>query len=526
VNNNKLIEFEIFNSMNIPISIFRNTEGNYDLIFANSKLKNIIEKSNDSDNIVMKIEKMLFSQIQFSDVRNHNILIETNCYILNIRIYKEAYLLCVLNPNVSDITEITSDEGKLREKYEELSAVYEELMAAEEELKTNYRQLENAKEKAEQANIAKSQFLANMSHEVRTPLNGIMGTAELLSYTELNHQQKELLEALRFSSKLLLDTINNILDLSKIEAGKFEVNMEPFNLKTTLDRVISELSIACRKKKIELKYYIDPAIELKLKGDELKLNQVLINLVNNAIKFTESGEIDFKVKKLSQSIEKVKLQFSIKDTGIGIEESVKSQIFKKFVQQDILYTKKYSGSGLGLTISKELVKMMNGDIWFESKVDKGSEFYFTVEFELNCDSISIMEVGPKHKDNICSGQKVVLVVEDNEINMKVVTTYLKHMGYQYYKAYDGRQALDVLNEKIVDLILMDVQMPILNGYETTKMVRERERTGLKGYYTTIVAMTAYAMLGDRELCLENGMDDYISKPLELNKLKEVLIKYL
>lgn len=424
-----------------------------------------------------------------------------------------------------NITENKKNEKELLDRYEEISSLYEELIAIEEELRTNYQELEKAKEEADKANDAKSQFLANISHEIRTPMNGIIGVLDLLTETKLSNNQKEYLNMISHSSRLLLDILNTILDISKIESGKFELTLKPFNLKKTLDRIIKELSIACSNKSLEVYYYIDPYINFELIGDEIRLNQVLINLINNAIKFTERGEIIFKVKKIESSTNKVLLEFSIHDTGIGIKEEFKNNVFKKFVQQDMTYTKKYNGTGLGLAISRDIVKLMNGDIWFESTENQGSTFYFTTEFMLDYSKdVNDVDFDLKYKERDENKDKKILIVEDNEINMKIACEMLYRLGYEFNYAYNGKQALELLEEKKYDLILMDIQMPELNGYETTKIIRENEiRTH---QHTCIIAMTAYSMNGDREMCIEMGMDDYISKPFDINKLKKVLLKFI
>ncbi|WP_411679679.1 PAS domain S-box protein [Clostridium thailandense] len=424
-----------------------------------------------------------------------------------------------------DITDTKRIEKELRDKYEEISALYEELMATEEELRANYQELEEAKEEADKANKAKSEFLANMSHEIRTPMNGIIGLIDLLELTKLNNHQKEYLDMFRYSSRLLLSILNSILDISKIESGKFELNLKPFNLKKTLDRITKELSIACNNKSLEVFYYIDPYISFDLIGDEIRLNQVLINLINNAIKFTEKGQIIFKVKKINSSNNKSTLEFSVQDTGIGVKEEFKNDIFKKFVQQDMTYTKKYYGTGLGLAISRDIAKLMNGDIWFDSVENKGSTFYFTAEFLLDYTKDTYSKnLDLSDNKMTLNKAKRILIVEDNEINMKIACEMIERLGYKFECAYNGKQALEILKESPFDIILMDIQMPELNGYDTTKIIRKGEIGTQKHIH--IIAMTAYSMNGDRETCIEMGMDDYISKPFDINTLKNVVLKFI
>ncbi|MCC9293953.1 PAS domain S-box protein [Clostridium sp. WLY-B-L2] len=449
-------------------------------------------------------------------------------------IYNEDNKVIGASTIARDITKKIKSEQELKNKYEELSSIYEELAATEEELRTNYKELSKAKQQAEKAKIeaenanrAKSQFLANMSHEIRTPLNGIIGAIELLGLMNINEDEESYIEILKNSSKHLLGIVNNILDISQIESGNIDLCIKVFNFKNMIDVFVREVSFACEKKNIGFTYYMDSLIPYKMAGDELKLRQVLINLFNNSLKFTQSGRITFKIKLLSQINEKIILEFSIKDTGIGIKDEFKKEIFKKFSQQGISYSKDYSGTGLGLSISKELVKIMNGDIWFESTENLGSTFYFTSEFFLDfseSSNNSSSNFDENRKSSSKNMDKTILIVEDNDINMQIVRNMIKNLKYSYQCAYTGKQALKLLKNTSVDLILMDIQMPELNGLEATKIIRKNEIH--TGNHVPIVAMTAYGMLGDREMCIGSGMDDYISKPFPLEKLKITIKKFL
>lgn len=289
---------------------------------------------------------------------------------------KEGYFAILF----TDITELKLKERELTEKYEELSQLYLELTASEEELKNNYIEMGRLKEEADTANSAKSLFLANLSHEIRTPLTRIMGVANLLEITEVNEEHKEYVKIIMESGTHLLDIIDNMLDISKIEVGELKLNSSAFNLKRNIENVIKSYIVAGANKGIEVMYYIDPSIDEIVIGDEIRLKQIIINLIENAMKYTEKGYVLFKVKLVNSEDKKIKLQFSIQDTGIGISEGMEEKLFKIFIQGDSSYTKKYGGTGLGLVLCKEFVSMMNGSIWYKSNREIGTTFYFTAEF--------------------------------------------------------------------------------------------------------------------------------------------------
>ena len=425
--------------------------------------------------------------------------------------------------------DLTQKIVEAEEKSSALILALEEVQRKGKELHFKNEQLRKAQKAAINATKAKSQFLANMSHEIRTPMNGVLGMVQLLEATELDQEQSEYVETLKTGGESLLSIINEILDFSKIEAGKFELEPREFHLNSNIQALINLFSPIAEKKGIRVTYQIAKEIPEMLIGDFLRIRQVLTNLIGNAIKFTEKGKVELIIDLEMANEKSAHLNFLVKDTGIGISAEQQRKLFQPFTQADASITRKYGGTGLGLTISMRLVELMGSKLNLSSKEGKGSCFYFTLNLpigEKSADTHKAKKTGKVkntlEKDLSKRLPVKILLAEDNPINQRVAIATCKKMGYVPDIAVNGRIAVDMSLKHHYDIIFMDMQMPEMDGIEASKQIRKKS-SHEDG--PVIIAMTANAGQEDIDSCMEAGMDDFIGKPFSLIQLQNLIIKW-
>ncbi|MDA6071032.1 ATP-binding protein [Flavobacterium sp. AC] len=431
---------------------------------------------------------------------------------LKVRFYAGIPLTTPDGYNIGTICAIDHVSKELSENQLNALSIVAKHVINQLELRTKNLELAAQKKIVQRAVLAKDSFLANMSHEIRTPLNAIMGFTDLLDQTNLNAVQRDYIESMQIAQENLLLIVNDILDLSKIESGNLTIDEQPFNLKNSLKHIYNLLKVKVPAA-VEFNLFLDADMPEIVIGDQGRLNQILVNLTGNALKFTEEGEVTVSVKNIEETAEHYSLKFSIKDTGIGIPEQKLEHIFERFTQAEESTTRRFGGTGLGLNIVKQLIELQNGEIQVKSKPGRGSEFFFV----LNYKKANYIETVNLPLSDYNLGKLKILLCEDNFLNQKLVKNVIRNFGFELDIAGNGEIGIEFLSKNKYDLILMDLQMPVKDGYQTTQYIRNTMKLNIP-----IIAMTAHSLVGEQERCYNEGMNAYVPKPFKQEALLEAI----
>jgi hypothetical protein len=429
-----------------------------------------------------------------------------------VRFYAGIPLTTPDGYNIGTICAIDHETKELNENQRNALSIVAKHVINQLELRTKNIELAAQKKIADRAVLAKDSFLANMSHEIRTPLNAIIGFTDLLAQTKLDKVQHDYIDSVQIAGENLLLIINDILDLSKIESGNLTIESEPFNLKKTLKHVYNLLKVKVPND-IEFNLFLDADMPEHVIGDQGRLNQILVNLVGNALKFTEDGEVTVSVKMLEETEDDYSLKFSVKDTGIGIPEEKLKTIFERFTQAEESTTRRFGGTGLGLSIVKQLIELQHGELQVKSKVGRGSEFFFVLNYKKS----DYIETKTEAAAGESLGKLRILLCEDNVLNQKLAKSVIHNFGFELDIAENGEIGIELLSKNSYDVVLMDLQMPVKDGYQTTEYIRNEMKLTLP-----IIAMTAHSLIGEQERCYEAGMNAYVPKPFKQAMLLDAI----
>ena len=421
-----------------------------------------------------------------------------------VRFYAGVPLTTPDGFNIGTICAIDHVTKTLDENQRNALSIVAKHVISQLEVQTKNIELAAQKKIAERAVLAKDSFLANMSHEIRTPLNAIIGFTDLLAQTELDETQRDYIDSVQIAGENLLLIVNDILDLSKIESGNLTIDSEPFNLKKTLKHVYKLLKVKAHKE-VEFNLFLDADMPDMVIGDQGRLNQILVNLIGNALKFTVEGDVTVSVKKVDETEDHYSLRFSVKDTGIGIPEDKLKTIFERFTQAEESTTRKFGGTGLGLNIVKQLVELQKSEIQVKSKEGRGSEFSFVLSYKKGDAKVDSVKTISKND----LGNLKILLCEDNVLNQKLAKSVVQNFGFELDIAENGEEGIELLTTNKYDLVLMDLQMPIKDGYQTTEYIRNEMKLDIP-----IIAMTAHSLVGEQERCYKVGMNAYVPKPFK------------